>query len=358
MKKTLWKLCVLAAACFAGSAALAQQKFDDEGALILRADKVPLSGLVSQEFRDAYVAHLKNQETWPLPPPPLDAPKSVWDKFDADADRLMWAAPLADVKKRYPAKIEEQWIDGVHVAVVTPANGIAPENRDRVLIHAHGGAFFMGRGLVAAEVEALPVAYVSRIKVVTIDYRMAPYFHFPAASEDVEKVYRSLLKTYKPASIGMFGCSAGGALTAQAVTWFESKNLPRPGAVGIFCSGPAPYGKGGDSRLWNGNFNPPPATPQGYMQGADVNDPRAYPAVSDAAMSKFPPVLLYSGTRAPELSQVVSSHAQFLRLGVDSQLYIQEGGDHGAFVMGQRNTPEAKDTLAYIARWFDEHLAK
>jgi monoterpene epsilon-lactone hydrolase len=44
--------------------------------------------------------------------------------------------------------------------------------------------------LVAAKSEAIPVAATGRMRVVTIDYRMAPYATYPAASEDVEAVYR------------------------------------------------------------------------------------------------------------------------------------------------------------------------
>ena len=62
----------------------------------------------------------------------------------------------------------------------------------------------------------------------------------PAASEDVEAVYRELLKEYQPEHIGIFGCSAGGGLTAQAVAWFLSKALSRPRAVGIFAAAPMP----------------------------------------------------------------------------------------------------------------------
>jgi len=62
----------------------------------------------------------------------------------------------------------------------------------------------------------------------------------PAASEDVEAVYRELLKEYQPEHIGIFGCSAGGGLTAQAVAWFQSKALSRPRAVGIFAAAPMP----------------------------------------------------------------------------------------------------------------------
>jgi hypothetical protein len=67
---------------------------------------------------------------------------------------------------------------------------------------------------------------------------------FPAASEDVAAVYKDLLKTYRPENIGIYGCSAGGALTAQAEAWFQDKKLPNPGALGIFGSGAVRSGAG------------------------------------------------------------------------------------------------------------------
>ena len=66
---------------------------------------------------------------------------------------------------------------------------------------------------------------------------MSPEHQCPAASEDVEKVYREVLKHYKPENIGLYGCSAGAALTAQSVAWFIDKNLPLPAAIGMFCLG-------------------------------------------------------------------------------------------------------------------------
>jgi len=62
-------------------------------------------------------------------------------------------------------------------------------------------------------------------------YRQAPEFAFPAATEDIAAVYRELLKTYRPEDIGIFGCSAGGSLTAQSMAWFLKENLPLPGAI-------------------------------------------------------------------------------------------------------------------------------
>lgn len=237
-----------------------------------------------------------------------------------------------------------------------------------MLINLHGGGFVLFRGLGMGMLESIPVASMGRIKVITIDYRQAPSFTYPAASEDVAAVYRELLKQYKPEGIGMFGCSAGGVLTAQMVAWFQAAGLPRPGAIGIFCAAPPTAShlwQGGDSMVWaelgvpasSGNGAPSlPSEWNWYMEGADINDVKAYPGASDRVLAKFPPTLLLSGTRAFEMSHVVVAHARLLRLGVESSLYIMEGAWHGAVLTA--DTPEGRAANAYIAHWFDRHLVR
>jgi epsilon-lactone hydrolase len=53
----------------------------------------------------------------------------------------------------------------------------------------------------------------------------------------VAAVYRALLEHYEPREIGIYGTSAGGILTAEAIAWFEDHGLPLPGAIGTFCAG-------------------------------------------------------------------------------------------------------------------------
>jgi acetyl esterase/lipase len=348
---------------------------DPDGTLNIPAHKLAPSQFVSEEFRRAYAAHLKDTMTWPVVAPAVDAPKAEWDRYDAATDERIFGPSARYAEQHYPADVVDTTMAGVHVGIVTPKAGIAPENRNRVLINVHGGGFTMGRGLTAGKGESLPVAATARMKVVTIDYRMAPYHTFPAASEDVEAVYRELLKTHKPEQIGIFGCSAGGMLTAQSVAWFQSKGLPRPGAVGIFCAAPQPIWFRGDSSDWDGAgvYRPgagrmvpdpkaltksSPATPFSYIGSARPDDPLVTPGVSDAVMAKFPPTLWITGTRSFDMSPVAVSHAQMLRLGVDSYLYVMEGGQHGAYNFGEYMTPEARETVAYIARWFQQHLAR
>jgi acetyl esterase/lipase len=213
---------------------------------------------------------------------------------------------------------------------------------------------------------------MGRIKVITLDYRQAPFHEYPAASEDVEAVYRELLKEYRPGAIGIYGCSAGGVLAAQAIAWFQANGLPRPGAVGVFCASPSaapwPFGSiQGDSAVWGLGFIPRSELSDAdkailepsswYMKSAASSDPSAFPGSFEAVLAKFPPTLLLVGSREPALSPVIVAHAKFLKLGVDSSLYVMEGATHAAHVMAV-NTPEAHDANAYIAHWFNQHLAR
>jgi len=327
------------------------------------------SGFTSPEFKEWYAKFALESFKHPgYPIPDRDAPPSAWAKFRAWDEGEM-AEPLAWDRKHYPVAIEDTKLAGVHVGIITPREGVADANAHRVLIDLRGGGFILNPGLSFGELESIPVASLGGIKVVTVDYRQAPQYQYPAATEDVEAVYRELLKQYAPGKIGIYGCSAGGVLTAQAAAWFQSKNLPRPGAVGIFCASPGSRkldGHGGDSQIWATAVIPPSQVPVirkafkrfgWYMASADASDSNAYPGVSDAVLAKFPATLFLTGTRDPGSSATFAAHARMLKLGVDSSLYVMEGAPHAAYVVAPQ-TPEAHDASAYIAHWFDTHLAR
>src|SRR3546814_15853553 len=90
---------------------------------------------------------------------------------------------------------------------------------------------------------------IGRIQGISVYYRQGPDFTFPAASEDVAAVYRELIKQYDPRNIGIYGCSAGGLLTAQSVAWLIDKKLPLPGAIAMLCEGGAYWTEGDSSRM-------------------------------------------------------------------------------------------------------------
>lgn len=342
-------------------------RVDEDGTLHTAPLVIPPSGLWSPEFKHFYAQFATGKildQNFPIPA--RDAPQAEWDQLRVWNDGEL-AGPLAWVREHYPTDVQETKIAGVPVAIVAPKNGVAAENKKRVLIHVRGGGFVLNHGLGMGQLESIPVAALGGFKVITLDYRQAPRYSYPAATEDVEAVYRELLKQYSPNAIGIFGCSAGGVLTAQAAAWFQSKGLPRPGALGILCAQVGPWQVAGDSKIWAAGFVPaseiPPAVIEGmkrlgwYMETADSKDPIAHPGLSDQVLAKFPPTLLLAGTREASVSPIIVTHARLLKLGVDSSLYLMEGAPHGSHVFAV-GSPEAHDANAYVARWFGQRLAK
>src|ERR1035438_2383695 len=118
-----------------------------------------------------------------------------------------WQAGAGEASKRlYPVNVAADTIAGVPVRVVTPLN-IPPEKRDRVLINLHGGGFNSDSGSLT---ESIPIANLAGIKVVAVLYRLAPEHPFPAGLDDAVAVYKELLKTYKPTSVGIDGTPENG----------------------------------------------------------------------------------------------------------------------------------------------------
>ncbi len=279
-----------------------------------------------------------------------------------------WFAENANVlieqmRHAYPVNVVASEIGGVRTAVVTPHSG-GLRHADRVLINLHGGGFVFGTEL--GLVEAIPIASVGRIKVVTVDYRMGPEYHFPAASEDVAKVYAALLEHYAPGNIGIFGCSAGGTLTMQAVAWFQTHGLPRPGAIAVACAGgigsPTAFPPGDSrytSRLFSGAPMPRPgaAVPASLMQYYREDDlvrPTASPALFPAVLAKFPPTLMLTGTRDFALSNAVWTHSQLVKQKVDADLHVWEGVGHG--FMYRQELPESREAYDVVAAFFERTL--
>lgn len=329
-----------------------------DGTVRLDGVSVPLSSLASPEAKE-YLRHL-------IVDKPFGTAVADITKERARQDEIMFGF-LEPMRRRYKVDVAEQTIGGVVTDVVTPAEGIAPENRNRVLINVHGGGFTTG-ARSASLVESVPLAAIMRIKVISIDYRMAPEYQFPAASEDVEKVYRALLKTYDPRRIGLYGCSAGGELTAQSIAWFETHGLPNPGAAGVFCAGLNGF-FGGDSTALAGpllGMFPAPegvrkSAPAGapartYMGNAGQDDPRAYPQNSPELMAKFPPTLFISGTRSFEFASALTSHNKLSAAGVESEFHGWDGMFHGFFYNSE--LPESREAYAIMVQFFDRHLAK
>jgi epsilon-lactone hydrolase len=327
--------------------------------------ELPLSGFLSVETRAVLVRHKKELADWARACPYdfIDPAAAT----DVPALRLCeenhyYAALVERDRRRYKVDVTSKTIAGVPTDVIIPASGESIENRARVLINLHGGGFTVG-GHWAGLVESIPVAAAVRIKIISVNYRMAPEYRFPAASEDVSAVFKALLAQYKPENIGIYGCGAGGRLTAQTIAWLEKEKQPFPGAIGIFCGGFL-AGKGDSSQFVSALAGPAPsadgqagAKVVRYLTAADLKENvLANPGLSPRLLAKFPPTLIISSTRDAGLSSAVASQAKLISLGVNAELHVWEGLGNAFFY--EPDYPESREVYAAIGSFFRKHLGK
>jgi monoterpene epsilon-lactone hydrolase len=324
---------------------------DEQGTVYFGDRVIKVPNTVSPEARQ-YLSVSPFGETLPT----FDGYVPAWEmreQLDAGLIALSEAARLA-----YPVEIREDRIAGIRAHHVAPLE-IADSNRDKVLINLHGGAFVMGSGSL---IEAIPVANVSGIPVIAVDYPLAPEHPFPAAVEDCVAVYQELLKTYKPDNIGIYGTSAGGTLTAQTTVRIMELGLPKPAAVGVLtCT--CDMGEFGDSAqifsvagFW-GKIAPSidhPSSELGAYRGKwDVKDPMLSP-IHYPGLKDFPPCLLICGTRDAVLSSTCLFHRALRRAGAEAELFVFEALPHAHWYNFQ--LPESHEVVEIISRFFNERL--
>lgn len=269
--------------------------------------------------------------------------------------------PLPQLRDSLHIRAESRSIGGVGTFVLTPET-IAPANRNRVLVHLHGGAYVFYPG-ESGTGEAILMAHYGMIKVISVDYRMPPDHPFPAALEDAVAVWKEVVKIHKPANIGIFGTSAGGGLTLATVLRLKELRTPLPGAI----AAGTPWSdltKTGDTWYTNEYIDNVIGSYDGlisacarlYAGGHDLKEPLLSPVYGD--FHGFPPAVLISGTRDVLLSDTVRTHRNLRNAGVEADLHVFEGQSHAQYMRTQSASPEAQEAYGEIARFFQRHLGK
>lgn len=267
---------------------------------------------------------------------------------------------LPAMRERLRVKVEPATIDGVRAHIVTPET-LAPENANRLLVHVHGGCYVFLPG-EAGTVEAMLMASFGRFMVIAVDYRMPPEAYYPAALDDAMTVWKAAIKMAKPQNMGIFGTSAGGALTLAMVLRAKRDGLPLPAAIAPGTP-MSDVTKVGDSFQTNALVDNVLVSVDGvcdaaaafYANGHDMKDPFLSPVYGD--LSGFPPTILTTGTRDLLLSNTVRVHRKLRQAGVEAVLQVYEGQSHGQY--GRDDTaPETREAFGEIAGFFDRHLGK
>ena len=281
-----------------------------------------------------------------------------WRAFVAVADAQ--AAALGPIlASLFPHTMNITEIAGVKVREITPAN-LDPTKAGKVLINLHGGGYVLNGG-DASTGEAVLGAHYSGMKVISVDYRMAPDHPFPAAVEDALAVWQAVTADLDPTSIGVFGTSAGGGLTLALTLKLKSLGQALPGALALGTPWVDLTGAS-DSYAVNaevdGIFSSFDTIGKSmaalYAGSAGVTDPLVSPIFGDFA--GFPPTIFTTGTRDILLSDTVRAYRSMRASGVEARLEVHEAMSHAEYIYAF-DSPESAVAFGDIAAFFDRHLA-
>ncbi len=227
--------------------------------------------------------------------------------------------------------------EGTHVEKVV-ANGVPGEwvsrpdsDAERVLLYLHGGAYALGSCDSHRDLAAR-LSAVSGVRVLLIDYRLAPENVFPSAIEDAHAAYRWLLASgIKPEHIIIGGDSAGGGLTLATLLTIKQSGEPQPAGAVLLSPWTDLVGTG-ESRVTRAEADPWISAQAIqfvvglYTGGEDAHNPLISPAYGD--LHGLPPLLIHVGNDEVLLddSKIIAEHAQAAQVPV--QLTIWEGMWH------------------------------
>ncbi len=203
------------------------------------------------------------------------------------------------------------------------------------LLFFHGGGFIVG-DVASYDSACRRLAAHSRLRVLSVDYRLAPEHAFPAAHDDAQTALAWALKNahtlgMNPARIAVGGDSAGGTLTAWLTHYARDHGLNIAGQLLIFpllqlVETKSKQRKSPDAHLLGNQALG--AIRKLYVAGADPADPRLSPLFSDSFKS-LPPALVVTAGLDPLKAEGQAYVAKMAAAGARVQTLHYNTMPHG-----------------------------
>ncbi len=230
-------------------------------------------------------------------------------------------------------------------------------NDDKVLLYFHGGGMVLFSPKTHRHL-TIDIAKKTKMRVLSVNYRLAPEHPFPAGLEDCVKAYNWLLsRGFRSENIVIAGDSAGGNLTLSTLIKLRDDGIPLP-AGAVAMSPGIDYTNNSKTLLENAKTDPILADTgifwwaPAFLAGADPNNPLVSPVFAD--LKGLPPILIQVSK-----SEMLYDHStRFVEraktAGVDATLQEWEDTIHVFQGFGLHDLPEAKEALIKIGEFIKE----
>lgn len=224
-----------------------------------------------------------------------------------------------------------------------------------VILQLHGGGYYGKLHNTYRDMAALYNEISKGLDVLSVDYRVAPEYPFPAALEDAVAAYRWILaKGYDTGKVFVAGDSAGGGLALALCLYLRDRGMPMPKGI-ITMSAWTDLTKSGDSYQENFDIDPmfggstdTLVYKEGYFGELDPEYPYISPV--NGSYHGFPPMLMQVGEYEMLLSDTVEVARKAREAGVTVKEHIYNGMFH-VFQMGFLLYPEAREAWVEAGRF-------
>lgn len=259
-----------------------------------------------------------------------------------------------DAASRAALTVEQVDLGGVRAERFCPK-----ANPSGTIIYFHGGGFVSG-GVGLERRPAAANAIASNCDTFSIEYRLAPAHQYPAALEDAIAAYKAVLERgADPATVVLFGASAGACLALSSLLKLRDLGLPQPaGAVLLWPY--ADFTFSGETIQTNGDLDMLPIRDLGHVWGpayvgdADPSDPLVSPALAD--LSGLPPLLIIAGGAESLLSCAERIADNARRADVPAQLSVFPEKVHGWMMLPKLDATQ--QAIEEINGWIAERLGR
>ena len=286
--------------------------------------------------------------------PHLPAPAKNLQKLAAVREFMLTLEQLDFERFKEPYALVDETINGATNMWVTP-----PElkHADKLLIFIHGGGYILNTRKTQLALQT-SVASALGVKVVSIEYPLAPEHPYPAALNVIVAVYQGLLERYDAGNIGIFGTSAGGAFTLSTLLRLKQDGLPLPAASAPLSPG-ADMTLSGDLVTLVGDKDPMLDAQDvadavaAYVGTADPRDPLISPVFGDYI--GVSPLFLLAGTHELVGSDAIRIATRARQDGCEVTLILLDGMWHVPIGDGS-GVPEMQFAFDELIKFFRQNL--
>jgi acetyl esterase/lipase len=207
------------------------------------------------------------------------------------------------------------------------------------------------------------MADVTGLRVISVDYTLAPHAKWQQVTDQVISVFEALRKQgYAMKDMAIYGDSAGGGLAAGSVLKMRDQGMGMPAAV-VLWSPWSDITDTGDtyvtlkhaepSYLYDRVLKP---SADAYADPKDQKHPYVSPVYGDYTKG-FPPTLIQGGTKEIFLSNFVRHYQALDTAGQTVKLDLYEGMIH-VFQAALPGSPESKTALMKVDAFLKQHLGE